>query len=73
MEYMNYGSLTYLIHTNVKIPESVIAYVCKEVLLALRALQKNNEIHRGMSLSSRMRWVRGAVLGSGMAETSAWV
>lgn len=46
MEYMNYGSLTYLIHTNVKIPESVIAYVCKEVLLALRALHKNNEIHR---------------------------
>ncbi|KAK8810480.1 hypothetical protein WA158_007055 [Blastocystis sp. Blastoise] len=61
MEYMNCGSLTNLIATDVAFPEGAIAYVCQQVLLALLAMHKNNEIHRDIKSENILLDSEGAI------------
>lgn len=50
MEYMDRGSLADILSPEYPLPEPLIAYVCRCLLLALDALHSKNRIHRGRSL-----------------------
>ena len=47
MEYMDRGSLADILSPEYPLPEPLIAYVCRCLLLALDALHSKNRIHRG--------------------------
>ena len=47
MEYMDRGSLADILSPDYPLPEPLIAYVCRCLLLALDALHSKNRIHRG--------------------------
>ncbi len=46
MELMNGGKLTDILHKNNPLPEKVIAYVCKKMLMALSFIHKQFRLHR---------------------------
>lgn len=45
---MDCGSLAYLITQSIRFSESMIAYICKQILKALVFLHEQNYIHRGI-------------------------
>ncbi len=46
MDYMEGGSLTDTLGTTVEFKETYIAYVCREILLALAFMHRQFQLHR---------------------------
>jgi p21-activated kinase 1 len=60
MENMDGGSLTSIVLENV-LREDLIAYICREVLLALEYLHSRNRIHRDIKSDNVLLSLSGDV------------
>eukprot|EP00347_Sterkiella_histriomuscorum_P005395 403356777 len=62
MEWMDGGDLSTLIKTVPgEIPESVIAYICKQILLAIHMMHENSQIHRDLKPLNVMLSTQGEI------------
>ena len=62
MEWMDGGDLSTMIKTLPnQIPESVIAYICKQILVAIHMMHENNQIHRDLKPLNVMLSTQGSV------------
>lgn len=62
IEFMNGGALTdFIYHYLKKIPEDVIAYIMREILVGLRALHSRRQIHRDLKSDNILITMDGAV------------
>jgi len=61
MEYVHGGTLTEVIGPTIKIPESHIAFVCKELLQALAYMHRKHRLHRDLKSDNILCGFDGSV------------
>ena len=62
IEFMNGGALTdFIYHYLKKIPEDVIAYIMREILIGLRSLHARRQIHRDLKSDNILITIDGEV------------
>jgi len=62
MEWMDAGDLSTMIKAlPAKIPEPIIAYICKKILLAINKMHENSQIHRDLKPLNVMLSTTGAI------------
>ena len=62
VEFMNGGALTdFIYHYMKRIPEQVIAYITREILLGLQALHDKRQLHRDLKSDNILLSLNGDV------------